>query len=201
MSSVKTRQRLTKEDDWLYALLLGFVLGCPSTTRRTIVLEKGGNGKKRKRKTVYKPVCARCCSFRERAITGHLLNTILAEIRRPLAKNSAYARLTTGSSVEDEVTKLTRGSAASDKLFEYIVYVMRSDMPDTEAIYYYIRNAFAHGSFEFTDVGDRRILVLESSKDGKLKAQMRLRESTLLKMIELSRKTATEIYGMQKKKA
>ena len=74
-------------------------------------------------------------------------------------------------------------------------------MPDTEAIYYYIRNAFAHGSFEFTDVGDRRILVLESSKDGKLKAQMRLRESTLLKMIELSRKTATEIYGMQKKKA
>lgn len=199
--SINTRQKLTKEGDWLYPLLLGFVLGCPSTTRSAIVLEKGGNGRKRKTKTDYKPVCARGCSFRERGITGHLLNTVLAEIRRPLAKKSAYARLTTGSSVEDEVAKLTREPAASDKLFEYIVYVTRSDMPDTEAIYYYIRNAFAHGSFKFTDIGDRRVLVLESSKDGKLKAQMRLRESTLLQMIKLSRKTATEIYGMQKKKA
>ena len=129
MRSINTRQKLTKEGDWLYALLLGFVLGCPSTTRRTIVLEKGGNGKKRKTKTVYKPVCARRCSFRERGITGHLLKTVLAEIPRSLTMKSAYARLTTGSSVEDEVAKLTREPTASDKLFEYIVYMTRSDMP------------------------------------------------------------------------
>lgn len=110
MSSTNTRQKLTKEADLLYTLLLGFVLGRPSTTRSAIVLEKGGNGRRRKTKTVYKPVCARRCSFKERGITGHLLNTGLAEIPRSLTMKSAYARLTTGSSMEDEVAKLYEGA-------------------------------------------------------------------------------------------
>ena len=47
-------------------------------------------------------------------------------------------------------------------------------------IFYYIRNALAHGSFMVN--GD--IYSFESSKDGTTKAAIRLREETLLKWIK-----------------
>jgi hypothetical protein len=40
--------------------------------------------------------------------------------------------------------------------------------------------------------------LLESGKGGKIKAQMRLRESTLLRYIELENLTAQEIKDLQK---
>jgi len=73
-------------------------------------------------------------------------------------------------------------------------------MSDAEAIYYYIRNAFAHGSFEVAEQAGRRIYLIESSKDGIIKARMRLREETLLHYIELANMTPAEIKALQKPK-
>ena len=61
-----------------------------------------------------------------------------------------------------------------------IVIAERSDMSLTSSIFYYIRNAFAHGSF----MVDGDVYSFESSKDGTIKAAIRLREKTLLKWIQ-----------------
>ena len=70
-------------------------------------------------------------------------------------------------------------------------------MSDAEVIYYYIRNAFAHGSFEVTS---DRVYKLESKKKESVKAQMMLKETTLLKIADLSRKNRKQIEALQKKK-
>lgn len=200
MSDVNMRQKLPVGDLGIYSLLVGFVLECPSTTRHQVTVSKDAKGK-RKTKAVYDPVSARHSSFRKRGITGHLLTTILAQIRRPLAKSGSYACVDRNASVEAEVTRVLNGFPGSDKCHDYIVYTSRDDMPDTEALFYYIRNAFAHGSFEMIDGSGGRVFVLESAKKGKVKARMRLKESTLLAMIDLSRKKPAEIAKLQRKKS
>ena len=132
-------------------------------------------------------------SFKSRNITGHLLNTILAQIRRPLQKNNTYYVIKPSESVENKVNGIISNSCFDDKQFELMVYQTRSDMSDTEAIYYYIRNAFAHGSFEAK--GD--CYYLESSTNMRITAQMRLKQSTLLRYIQLANMSATEIKRLQ----
>ena len=48
-------------------------------------------------------------------------------------------------------------------------------MSDAEVVFYYIRNAFAHGDIEVIGGGDR-IYKLESKKKNDIKAQMILKE-------------------------
>ena len=88
----------------------------------------------------------------------------------------------------------------SDTNFELVVFQKRTDMSDTEAFYYYIRNAFAHGSFEIinTDSGKIYKLELESGKDDSVKAQMRLKESSLKRYIDYSMLSASEVKALQK---
>ena len=81
-----------------------------------------------------------------------------------------------------------------------MVYQHRSDMSDAEAIYYYIRNAFAHGSFEVKSSKGERCYLLQSDKDSKVKAQMQLKESTLLRLLELSQMSANDLREKQRKK-
>ena len=73
-------------------------------------------------------------------------------------------------------------------------------MSDPEAFYYYIRNAFAHGSFEVIPTNNGNVYLLESSKDGAVKAQMRLKETSLIEYIRLANLTATEIKALQRHK-
>ena len=75
-----------------------------------------------------------------------------------------------------------------------IVFTKRSDMNITASIFYYIRNAFAHGSFSVSD----RIYYFESSKKGKVLAQIRLHEQTLVKWIELFNSKPDEIKSHKK---
>ena len=83
-----------------------------------------------------------------------------------------------------EVNKIEKSSTLSDKYFELIAMTERSDMSKTSAIFYYIRNAFAHGSFSVIKDEARTIYYLESAKADTVKAQIRLREETLLKWIK-----------------
>ena len=199
MSSVNTRQRLSAKDGELLSLMIDFVLDCPSTVRHKTSAKKGDKGS-RKKKIVYDPVSARHSSFRERGITGHLLTTVLSQIRGPLAKSGTYACLPASSSVENEVSRMLNGTNNSDKYYDYIVFLSRSDMPDTEALFYYIRNSFAHGSFEIVESANGRTFLLESSKKDCLKAKMRLRQSTLKSMADLSRLKAVDISKLQRRK-
>ena len=148
------------------------------------------------------PVSARDNSFKSRGVTGHYLNTILAQIRRPLVANNAYHVIGTDESVEDTITNIVDNTSLKDPYFDMIVMHRRdrNQMPETEAVFYYIRNSFAHGSFETRTVENNTYYYLESGQKGTVKARMRLRESTLMEYARLSRLSKEDIKLLQRHK-
>lgn len=176
-------------------IIQGFVFMCPSAIKR----EKK-NKDDQKRKTEYSYVSARKnSSFRKRGINKNLLTTILAVIRRPLVAIKTFAAIESSDDVETNIRTIAKNTTLSDPDYEIMVYKKRSDMSQAEAIFYYIRNAFAHGSFEVkkANTGKENIYIFESKKGNDIKAQMRLKESTLLKYIDLANKTDKEIRELQ----
>ena len=173
-----------------------FVFDCPSSI-------KTGGGKKKN--GVQKPVCytnvsSRASTFRTRGINKSLLSTIIAEIRRPIAKIGSYAALTASESVEERVRQICSNTNLSDQKFDLLVFKKRSDMSDAEAVYYYIRNAFAHGSFDVQGTQESLVYHLESKKKDTICAQMRLKEKTLMRYIKLARLKPDDIRSLQKRK-
>ena len=175
-----------------------FVFNCPSSVMHQIKDKESKD--KQKKKYEYRQVSARRSSFRQRGISGSLLTTILSQIRKPLQKNNAYYVMNTNESVTEQANMIVRSASLADPYFDFMVFHKRSDMSETESVYYYIRNAFAHGSFEVIDTqNEEQIYKLQSKKEDTVKAQMRLKESTLKKIACLSRYTPQQIKSMQKK--
>ena len=163
-------------------------------TKKIGVDERG----KAKYKLIYRPVSSRDVSFRKRGIKKDLFITILTQIRRPLNKVKTYAKIKDSESVESLVNAIMNTTSLRDPNYEIAVFQERTDMSDTEAFYYYLRNSFAHGSFEVIPSTSGNVYKLESSKDGTIKSQMRLKETSLLEYIRLANLTATEIKDLQK---
>ena len=182
-------------------LIKNLVFECPSCTRKGKSTKKKNFEAKGKKELQYYPVSARNMSFKRRGITGGFLITILAEIRRPLCRNNAYMVIKSSDaiSVTETVESILENTKNGDDMFELMVYQERTDMPDTEAIYYYIRNSFAHGSFEVITQSGQVVYLLESSKEGKKKALMRLKEKTLIYYTQLEKMSIDEIIALRKK--
>lgn len=197
MSWWSKNESIPVDDSDFNMIINGLVFNCPVCTEKRISDGKKPNGKK-KYKYERKAVSARNSTFRSRNVCGNLLITVLAQIRRPLVRNSAYALINSNDSVEDKVQEIINGTTMSDTNFELAVFQKRTDMSDTEAFYYYIRNAFAHGSFEIINTDAGKIYKLESSKDGSIKARMRLKESSLKRYIDYSMLSASEVKALQK---
>ena len=180
--TIDTKANIPLDDPEFQGFIKAFVFNCPSAT----VISK----KKAKVKT-WVNVSARDCSFRTREITGTLLSTMTAQIKR-LLKNQLYQMA--------EKDKNVDAIFDASKCNEKIVFKENSQMSDAEAVFYYIRNAFAHGSFEVVVDGVEKYYKLESSKKGVIKAQMILKESTLKKLADLSAYNKKQIEALQKKK-
>ncbi len=150
--------------------------------------------------TTYEQVSQQEKTFRRRGIVSSLLTTILAQIRKPIAQNKAFEMLLSDGSVEHTVAEIIRTSDLSDPYFDLIVFKKRSDMSDTSALYYYIRNAFAHGAFSIENYQGEIIYMLESKKDTDIKAQMRLKESTLLDIAALVNMSPNDIRALQRRR-
>lgn len=167
---------------------------------RMLEMEYGRMGK-RKEKKIYKDVSVRDCSFHKKGISGNLLSTILAEIRRPIAKQGLFQIIKTDADVSAAVNALLSSRTGNDQWPDLIVMHTRSDMPDSESIYYYIRNAFAHGSFEIIrDDRQNPIYRFECKKDGTVKAQIELKEKTLIRLKQLAEMSPKEIKQLQNRK-
>ena len=199
MSWVNVSKGIPSGDIKFLHIIEGLVFNCPSSIERKKKDGSYKNGNTRN-KIDYKPVSARNVSFRSRGIEGDLFITLLATIRRPLLGNKTYANIPSNQSVETTMDNIIKSVELSDPLFEVMVYQTRDDMPALEAVYYYIRNAFAHGSFEVSKTSSGNIYILESAKDGKVKAQMRLKESTLEEYIRLASLTSAGIKALRKQK-
>lgn len=152
------------------------------------------SGSKKNGNRQHSPVSSRGVTLRQKGWTGSKLNILLSQMKHTHTKQLTYLVCPTGSSIEDEVKMIERNSLLSDKEFEMIVFTKRSDMSITASIFYYIRNALAHGSFSVTN----GIYYFESSKKGTVFAQIRLREQTLMKWIYLFNSTVDEISSSNK---
>lgn len=78
-------------------------------------------------------------------------------------------------SYKDEIS--FQKSDLPNSTIEFVAYAKRSDMSNTATIFYMIRNALAHGSFRV----EKNTYYFVSEKNNKTKAQMKLKETTLLK--------------------
>lgn len=56
---------------------------------------------------------------------------------------------------------------------------------NTDSLYYAIRCSFAHGSFDIRKYNSEKYYILENKDGGKIKARLILKETTLLKWIDL----------------
>ena len=131
-------------DTSFQGVVIAFVFNCPSATI---------TGKKKDKIKKYENVSTRNCSFRDRGITGTLLNTITSQIKR-LMKNQLYRKvIKEKDGHEDKVEDVFNADLSAEK----IVFRENSQMSDAETVYYYVRNAFAHGSFEIVDDGGVKI--------------------------------------------
>ena len=199
MAWVNTKKTIPITNPLFQEIVCGLVFNCPSSNefRERIGVNERGNPKYR---YIYKPVSAREVSFRNRGIDNRLFETILAQIRRPLNNKKTYALIDKTESVELTVHTINSSVPLKDPYYEMIVFQKRSDMSNAEALYYYLRNAFAHGSFEVVPTDNGNVYLLESSKDGNVKAQMRLKESSLIEYIRLANLTAGEIRRLQRRR-
>jgi hypothetical protein len=136
----------------------------------------------------YKPVSARSKTFIDQGWVNHMIPTLLSEMKQT-SKNLKYHIL---SSSEDPVSIMDYYSR-DDENNEIVAFLEREDMGNTYAIFYGIRNAFAHGSFSVIKCNKETIYLLQSKKEKDIKTIMKLNEKTLLKWIELFNSTVEEL--------
>lgn len=163
------------KDENFQRILDFFLFHCPS------VIEKGS--KKKGNKTCSK-VSKIAETLKTQGWERGYLNTLLASMKHTSSGQLEYHIFKAGTRVDKEVKKLEENIPLKDEHFEMVAFTERTDMNKTSAIFYYVRNAFAHGSFSVITNGGRKIYYLESAKDESVKAQIRLREETLLNWIK-----------------
>lgn len=120
--------------------------------------------------------------FEETEWKGNNLKTLLREMKRHIT-----CVCLTNSDDVGERRKAVNGNE------EFLVFIEDSSIKMTKSIFYAIRNAFAHGSFSVLDNNGHPIYYLESSKNEKIKSQIKLKEETLLRWIVLFNSTIAEV--------
>ena len=184
MKWCNTKRKIDYKNEKFNFIIAELVFKCPTSIKK---------GKE------YTNVSKRSCTFRDRKISHGLLNTLLSEIRKPLMKNGTYIIALKDDEIETKYKEFNEKVSIKDPNYEIIIYKERNDMSKAETIYYYIRNAFAHGDFEIITVDDSRVYKLESESKGDKKAWIRLKEKTLLRYIELSNLSPQKIINLRNK--
>ena len=138
-------------------------------------------------------------SFKERGIRSSLLNTVRAQMKQILPNKGCYIKLNTNCDIAQAVYA-TRMLGTKDENFNLIVFRERSDMSDPEAIYYYIRNAFAHGLFEVRSTQHGNVYLLESAKKRNVNARMRLNETAMMELVRIMDLTSGDLMALQRRR-
>lgn len=128
-----------------------------------------------KENKTYIPVSKVDKTFSKQGWTDTNLSTLIAKMKS-MSYHLEYYPISSNQSINT----IEKNISLSDPNFEMIIMHTRSDMSKACAIFYYIRNGFAHGSFNVKN----NIYCFESSKNGITKAKIRLKEETLLKWID-----------------
>ena len=134
------------------------------------------------------------CSFRRRNITRGVLVTINSIIKGIVSGNY-FSLNSKGVSVESQVEQIENDNENA----ELIVIKSRDDMSDTEAVFYCIRNALAHGAFEIKGSGAKQLFLFESRRGDVLQGRIRLLKSNVDRILSISKMTREEIIKLRLK--
>lgn len=150
-----------------------------------------------------KKVSNRAKSFEEYKIRDTGLTKLLNLMKKDFIAGT-YRILKSEEDVEKVRIQLEKSSGLKDDYYEFIILKEDREIGKTRSIYYAIRNAFAHGSFSIKNTAKDRIYYFESSKDGKIKSQIRLKEKTLLNwitfIVEFSESQKDKLHFNEKSK-
>lgn len=141
-------------------------------------------------------------TFREKGWVYGYVSTLTSCMKKGSSNRLVYNCLDTNCNIEEKTRKIEETTFLSDKHFEMITILKHPNMNIPSSIFYYIRNAFAHGTFSVVTVQNNKIYYFESAKNGKVKAQLRLRQETLLEWIKdftLSPNELRKILQVEKK--
>ncbi len=144
----------------------------------------------------FEQVSKRAISFEDRDWIGGNITTLYSEITR----NITTECVSNDDSVEETRLHIEEKTTLNDPYFDMIVYKKDWRINKTKSVFYSIRNSLAHGAFSVIDNSANPVYFFENEKNG-IKAQIRLKESTLLKWIDLFNSSAYEIRRKRKTKA
>lgn len=145
-----------------------YLFHCPVTTKSTI-----------KKEAVYKKVSQRAITFEEKGWVGGRLTALHNE----MLKHIEHKDVNSAEEVASAWEELERTSTNRDFYCDRVVYC--NTIGKTKSLYYTIRNAFAHGSFEILNVKGKYIYFFETEKNGEMRSKIRLKEKTLLSWLTL----------------
>lgn len=75
-----------------------------------------------------------------------------------------------------------------DGSFEFAVHSVKSGLNKTEALFYFIRNSFAHGGFKTSKYKGELYYIFENKQGNQIKGRAVIKESTLLHWITVIKK-------------
>lgn len=118
-------------------------------------------------------------SFKKLGWSKSGFNTLHAKVR----KNSGFPDKNWISvptkEIVSELEKLARHKTY-DCSFEFAVHTVKDGLNKTEGLFYFIRNAFAHGGFRTSEYDGETFYAFENRNGGCLKGRAVIKESTLL---------------------
>lgn len=127
--------------------------------------------------------------FDETDWKGNNMKTLLSEMKR----NIIYIPLKNSDKVEDYTENLSGNE-------QFIIFIENNEFGKTQSIFYAIRNSFAHASFSIDNNSGNPIYYMESNKQDKIKSQIKLKEQTLLKWIELFNMSLDDVQKIKKER-
>lgn len=132
-----------------------------------------------------KSVSVRGKTFRQRDIQKDKFSSLLKDMKKSLE----YCEfLDPQQNVEQYVTNIIKTKNYKNKEFQIVVLHRNKKLSQAATIFDGIRNAFAHGAFSVKEVKKEKIYYLENCYKETIKAQFRIKESTLLSWIDLVEK-------------
>lgn len=174
-------------------IVVFYLFNCPCEIRTK---EKG--------KTKYRKVSSRGTTFREQGWNNDNVNKLFSAMKKASTAELPILHDFTEEDITFEAEKREKNIPLKDKNFEMVFFKKHNAMNLPSSVFYYIRCALAHGSFSIVDKNGVKTYYLESRKNGKVKARIRLREKTLLEWIDLFNSSSSALKksgGHKKKKA
>lgn len=115
------------------------------------------------------------------------INTLHAQMRERTGFPVSSRWITcSAAEIQSKLTELDR-LKSYDCSFEFAIHTQKHGLSKTKALFYFIRNSFAHGGFRISKFNGETYYALENRQDGSLKGRAILKESTLLAWIKIVR--------------